>query len=382
MAQQPITLYTNAQEAITKIGAKGSMHEASFEISGRDPNEIKSHSLGFDGLLLGITTSELSERYGGIQFDFKDLETEFTKACRDYPHSIFQGTRSKALEFAAVMMYNVGPETRAVKKPGTDKRWKFRIIMEETADVPEKGKIICNTIYVSTFKNSEPPKLQPKFNKNQILLTVKQASLLALKVLSRVVGLCLETNHVIMTPLAGAIFSKNDLQKIVDESKAIIPTITLEGVIVGIIQSCQSGGQYLENSRAHIAVAAAVCATQNMKDDLLRKQIIGKTFKQYISSGKEFNKRLYNVYLRYSTGGIPQEYMPDRLIAEYNAMHRIGYSQRMAVYDTVLGQRDIGAGPSVANLGPNLIKMVVSPTFHLCHRWKILGLLHYKRSTV
>lgn len=352
MAQQPITLYTNAQEAMTKSGTKGGIHEASFELAGRDPSEIKSHALGFDGLLLGITTAELSERYGGVQFDFKDLELEFTKVCRDYPDEISAGTRSKALEFAAVMMYNVGPETRAVKKPGTDKRWKFRVVMDETAETADKGKAICNTIYVSTFKNSEPPKLQPKFNKNHILLTVKQASLLALNILSKVVGLCLETNHIIMTPLAGAIFSKNDLPKIVEECKTVLPGTTLAGVIVSIIQSCQSGGQYLVNSKAHIAVAAAVCATQNMKDELLRKQIISKTFKQYISSGKDFNKRLYNVYLRYSTGGIPQEYMPDKLIAEYNSMHRIGYTQRLAVFDTVMGQRDMGAGPSVADIQP------------------------------
>lgn len=178
---------------------------------GVDIDSIKHHLDGGDYVLYGITPKELIDLYGGLQFDFASLKAEFAIACPDVNSVLTMETRSHALEFAAMVIYTIGPESRQVKKPGTDKRWKFRMV-SKVGNNPVT--LVCHCVFVSTFKNTDAPNTQPKIVDNKLLLTIKQASLLALWIMESVMAICILNKTIIMTPLAGAIFSKSDIPNI------------------------------------------------------------------------------------------------------------------------------------------------------------------------
>lgn len=320
MAQQYGTPFTSGADAKVKLNLKADPTDHSdFKLSGETVSMLNQHEDSAHVLMMGITPKELSELYGGVSFNMEKLETEFQKICPDYGDSLVWDKTNYALDFAAKMAFIVGPESRSVKKPGTDKKWKFRFIIER-GDAHFYG-----TIFVCTFKNTTPPCPQPVVENKKLVLTIKQASLLSIVMISKAVPLCLANNSILLTPLAGAIFSKQDIPKLVAEATpGAVSNKDTEGIITAIIQSCQSGGQHLPNAKCHIALVASICATNNMKDKKLRDTIISKTYKQYIASGKELDIEKFKIYSRYATGGVPAEYMPERLINLYEAAKTTG----------------------------------------------------------
>lgn len=323
--------FTTAQDALDKLHLGPVTNPDAFDISGVEPENIKNHFKSSDYVMLGITPKEVSALFGGVPFDFLDLEAQFQSACGDYKTVLGWTTKSYALDFACRVAYSIGPESRQVKKPGSDRRWKFRF-----CTVDKDGLLSVNVVFVCTFKNTELPNVQPKFEHNKLVLTLKQASLLALTTLAQIIPLCVENESLIMTPLAGAIFSKSDITKIAEEifGKAKPDNTNISDVLKGILQSCQSGGQYLAHSKCHIAVVAALCATRNMKDKKLRMSIIGKTYKQYVSAGKVFEKPRFAVYCKYATGGIPAEFSPDKLIDYYESVSGVNYKMQVDLAKT------------------------------------------------
>lgn len=329
MAGYKATLNTVASEALDllKLG-NGPEEVTNYDVAGKSPKSLQNLSAGGDYLMLGITPKELSELYGGTQFDFEALKIEFAKICLDFNKDLGQTAKSKSLEFASLIAYKVGPETRTVKKPGTDKRWSFRFVDAEPTSSSAKSKISTKVVFVSTFKNVEAPKTAPIVENNQLILTIKQASLLSLFVLEKAVDICYKNgSSIIMTPLAGAIFAKSDIVEITKVSLGSedVEPKDVVGVINSIIQSCQSGGQYLTHSKAHIAVVASICATKNMKDLALRKSIVTKTFKQYASRNKVFDFEKFQIFGQYATGGIPAEFAAERLISSYDELTSVNY---------------------------------------------------------
>ncbi|KAL9926878.1 uncharacterized protein ACN2A1_000251 isoform 1-T3 [Glossina fuscipes fuscipes] len=135
----------------------------------------------------------------------------------------------------------------------------------------------------------------PRFEDRQLLLTTEQASLLALTVLSKLVPLLLKKGKIMLTPLAGAVFATDEIEKIAVETKQ-----DKASVLISVIQSCQSGGEYLEMSQASIALVASVCATKYIRNEGLRNKIISRTYKQYAAVGKQIDEETFWIYARNS----------------------------------------------------------------------------------
>lgn len=330
------TSFISLEDARSKLAipTQAEFTTSEIELSGKNPESLARHEDSAHILMMGITPKEMSELYGGVAFKFEQLEAEFTKICPDYANALAWEAKNLALDFASKMIFIIGPESRAVKKPGTDKKWKFRFITKES----EKSYHI-NTVFVCTFKNTTPPEPQPKVDGNKLILTIKQASLLALTTLAKVVGLCVDKDSIIMTPLAGAIFSKQDLEKLAKEVHGDCYTnVNMAQLICAIMQSCQSGGHHLKYSKCHIAIVASICATKNMKDKRLRDTIISKTYKQYVASGKDMDREKFIIYAKYATGGVPVEYMPEKLIELYDSAQLTGLKAAKEAAATVVSK--------------------------------------------
>ncbi|GBP10545.1 hypothetical protein EVAR_70212_1 [Eumeta japonica] len=213
----------------------------------------------------------------GLQFSYADLRAEFVKAMPDFDAELNADTKNYGIGFAITIAYTIGPESRSVKENSNDKVWKLRYMTDQ---------LIPRCIFVATYKSTKLTEPQPKFTEGKISLTIKQASLLALDLIARCVDVCYLDGSIIMTPLAGAVYSKNDLEEMLEELNAKLNiNLTMPILIKRVPQSCQNGGHYLPYSDGSCAVASAVCYTKH-KDAALRRSIINKTYKQYTAHGK------------------------------------------------------------------------------------------------
>lgn len=103
----------------------------------------------------------------------------------------------------SLVIFEIGPETRQVKKSSnTDRRWKIKCISstldDETAIKPKAGvkfidslnadknyKASASLIFISTYKCTTAPSVDPTFSTTDRLIsfTIKQATLIALNIL-------------------------------------------------------------------------------------------------------------------------------------------------------------------------------------------------------
>ncbi|QBK47220.1 nucleocapsid protein [Anopheles triannulatus orthophasmavirus] len=316
--------------------------EGEFNVRGVTPEALGKHDGAAEYNILGISPAEVASLHSGVQFNFRELEDSFKTLCTDYGMDLSIDTKSYALEFAVKMIYEVGPASRQVKKGQADKRWKFRFV-DTTKEKAEK----YTAVFVASYKTSEPPMTTPTVVNGQMILTMKQASLLAVRVFCMAIEVCAANGIFLMTPLCGAIFSKNSLEDLAmiltrsNEDKAIGRTLKI------LTCSCQSGGHYLEESDATVAVIAAVCATRTMNDKKVRSQIIVKTYKQYASMKKPFNDDLYMLLGVHATGGVPIEHSSKALIEKYESTHKP--MPPMSMYNAAYssGVRTVAAMPQV-----------------------------------
>lgn len=191
--------------------------------------------------------------------------------------------------------------TRQVTKSGGDEVYKF-IFVYNAQDV--------RAAFVSTFKSNDP---SSDFVKNsKIILTVKQAMLLAVKILEHLnyIGHAQEPSPIhLLTPLAGAIFSKDDVPAIAAKLGKAVPQ-----VLNIINSSSQSGGQYLDSSTMACAAVYVIISTKGLKDKDTKISIICKTLRQYLAKQKEFNIGVFEVFSEYAHGGIPDGMEPENLM--------------------------------------------------------------------
>ncbi|KAL1492432.1 hypothetical protein ABEB36_010684 [Hypothenemus hampei] len=186
-------------------------------------------------VILGKTAEEIIDERGSSSFDFEELKRNFRRICEDYESDVISGQRYKALDFCSKMLYEVGPESRQVKKNTGDKTWKFLFIYK----INDK-EVRIKTAFVSTFKEDNSVYTQES-SSTKIVLTVRHASLLALLTLDRInmIAIAMTPPKPLLTPLAGAVFSKDDIEGLASMLKA-----TPLSVLCAINSSCQSGGQY------------------------------------------------------------------------------------------------------------------------------------------
>lgn len=164
-----------------------------------------------------------------------------------------------------------------------DKCWAFDFYGKEGED-----DIHVSSIVLSTYKNNPPSVQQPTVKNNILTITMKQAGLLAVTILNRLIRDAYYAFSIIITPLAGAIFSKEDIR-----AMAVELTVRAYNLIININASCQSGGQHLQESRGYLAVVSAICSTRNMRKEEARLLAIGRTVKQYLHAKKVIDHDSY-----------------------------------------------------------------------------------------
>lgn len=245
-----------------------------------------------------------------------------------------------AVDFCSRVLFEVGPASRTVKKSGGDKVWKMHFIYKEDkkaskeATTSQAAKVVIKTAFVCTFKANEMGNEGP--TETKITLSVKQASLLAMETFIRLIGIAASAAEptLLMTPLAGAIFSRNDVPAI-----AAHLNIGVHQALVCINASAQSGGQYLkyQNGKAASMECAATCSivtTSRLKSVKDRKQIVSKVLKQYKSAKFDYNKERAVAWMLYANGGLPVGINH----AEIHAFYKECRKYRPQDYDLVRAQ--------------------------------------------
>lgn len=225
------------------------------DVRGLTPNEILGHAKAREYTLLGITPSQFMMEHGGDLFDYELLKKNFKLICRDFDQDLTMDEKSRAVQFCSKMIYTVGPESRSVKQKMGDKTWIFKFPYEEA------DNLIVKVAFVCTFKN-EGAKYDLGLNtEHRMVLSVRHASLLAIETMNRITDICVSCSPptVMLTPLCGAIFSRNDIHKMVEELK-----MDAKDVVRMLNTSCQSGGHYLRESQLSVAALASIVATAKL----------------------------------------------------------------------------------------------------------------------
>lgn len=183
---------------------------------------------------------------------------------------------------------------------------------------------MSGTITVATFKSQTAPNDMPKLSVNNgLILTVKQASLIALNILNEYTDIACEMELIVLTPLAGAICSRAEIPKMMDDEaikKAFHDKIG--ELVKSINSSCQSGGHHLAWSRADIAAVAAYVATEGLKDKKLAAQTTNKTNRQYNTAKRPYDSMVKTVMAKFATGGVPSELSYETLRIEIPNIRR------------------------------------------------------------
>ncbi|CAH0396060.1 unnamed protein product [Bemisia tabaci] len=201
------------------------------------PNELINHVIHAEWYVKGMTYAEFIELHTGAQFNFNELEKQFVKICSDNSEPITKDNpMMRIFFFCGKVLYEIGPESRKVKNNMGDKTW----VMHFPSNI--NNKLIIITAYISTFKNPSSTYKGETMDTKRVL-TIKQASHLAVEILGRI---CTKAAtevkpKILLTPLAGAVFSKEDIIKLSGVLKVNL------GTVVGVVnKSCQSESHYLD----------------------------------------------------------------------------------------------------------------------------------------
>nr|WQM60716.1 MAG: putative nucleocapsid [Phasmaviridae sp. 1] len=301
--------------------------QQAYQITSATPHFLTSHAVEKTEIIMTLRPEDFMKLHAADDIDMAELIAAFKKILPDYTTELRTDVGNMSLWFSSKVIYEVGPESRKVKKGSSDKVWRFV--------VPPEAKGTEKVIFIATFKNNNT--YEKVANENQIVLTIKQATLLAVNKLSELVKIAAIQESYILTPLAGAIFSRLDLTHLTEELNAAKSTNIGVGAIVDVINSsCTPGGQYLPNSRSHVAAVSAVVATQNIKDPGVRNQIIAKTVRQYINAGKIFDMPSYVIYAKYATSGVPQGLDPISLLDKFRDVQQMSKLKAAAFAKTSL----------------------------------------------
>lgn len=227
-----------------------------------------------------------------MEFNIEELRREFKTHCVDYMSDLNSDVPSKAVEFCSKVIHKIGPELRKVKKGTGYKVWKFIFHVKDTRHyviIDPNGRY--NTEFVQ--------------GNETMILSLKQAELLAHETLDRLVVFGCTLNKILLTPLAAACFCKENLEKLQVELN-----IEKHRLITIINQSTQFGGHslYLSHSDIDFAICAVYAVTQNVKDENRRNSIIVKIIKQYMAHGHIPDRERINIICKYVTGGIPADF--------------------------------------------------------------------------
>ncbi|EDW40137.1 GL25080 [Drosophila persimilis] len=224
--------------------------------------------------------------------DFEKLKEAFAEICPDFGEEPSYEVASAARRFAEQVIFSYSKQARTAKAEKKDKTWIIRLDMKN-----EEGIEMKNEVHILTHFLREPLMTQPFVMRNQLLITFKQASLLAVHKYCQLVPHLVKRGETVLTPLAGAVFAKDDMPKLAEALGE-----PLAEVVMAVISSCQTDGYYLEHSRCHIAMVALVKTVADFK---MRASIVKKTIKMYKRHGKEFDMDKFKVWSTFQRRSTP-----------------------------------------------------------------------------
>lgn len=304
-----------------------------------------------DAVIQFVKLSELAGEISGARLDVPDLIAEVAKILPSILDTYTWDGMYKALDVMRRIIYNIGPETRSVKKgKNADINWRLRItetvtpeqiqalnaidfekiaadgVLTDLATANNKKRqeeiekkwttikdgenfATVGMIVVSTFKSTSAPTAQPKLaGGNVLLLTIKQATIVGLYILEKFTKVACEKDHDILTPLSGAVFSRDSLTKMMQDPVISAAFGSKCKLVDSINKSAQNGGQFLEGSRADVAAVCVLIGTANVKKQEERKSIVQRTMKQFFTMKREGSKDVFKAMLPFGTGGLPEEW--------------------------------------------------------------------------
>lgn len=257
-----------------------------------------------------ITAKDLLDKYCGVDFDVSKLYADYIKIDPTFGRLEVLDMEDKAFcwAFCVKVIYEVGPEARRRKKKDGDKAWIMKFAKGDTV----------KTVTIATYKD-ESSTYTPHSSDDYLLLTVKQAGIIAVKILNRVVTLAhAASRQILLTPLAGAIFPKDSIPEIGRQLG-----MSDDAVAKMMNCSCQPGGQHLEESTSACALVASIVAVSQCKDENLKKRIYSKTAKQYHAKKKPFSQNMFDILARYATSGVPKEISYEVLLQNFEALQKV-----------------------------------------------------------
>lgn len=330
-------------------------------------------NLAYDCVAQFIKMEDLALDIGGARLDAGALIAEVAKIVPSAVDIFKWEAGYKCLDMMRHILYFIGPDTRNVKKGrDADKNWRIRnheVVTLEQLDglkqvdfamlsdptLSNEQREVINTGYcneitkawtslkvgdtyrttgmviVSTYKNGDAPTTQPKIELgNVMLLTVKQATIISMYILNKFTQVACDKGHDILTPLAGAIFSRDSINKMMMNDVIKRVFVRKCALIDAINKSAQNGGQFLPGARADIAAACVVVGTVGVKKPEERKMIVQRTVKQFLNQKRPADKEVFAAVASYATGGVPEEWSFDAITAEYDNIRMNAMALRRA----------------------------------------------------
>lgn len=97
-----------------------------FSITGTKPSNMGKHDLAETFTMLGITPGGFLADHGGDSFDIAKMKLKFGDMCKDYSDALVEGNPNMGVQFACIIIYTIGPQSRKVKAKTNDKVRVFR----------------------------------------------------------------------------------------------------------------------------------------------------------------------------------------------------------------------------------------------------------------
>ncbi|QHA33848.1 putative glycoprotein 1 [Coredo virus] len=332
-------------------------------------------TLKLDMVAQFVDPEQVAREIAGTRLNVPELIAEATKICPDIIEPIAWNKGYYSLDVMRRILYMIGPETRSVKVGrDNDKRWNLRVPTNLSPDTlktlaktdfmaisgqpmnratkhlnnqriikevlthvrarPNKandGYIVNGMFTISTYKNSTAPVAQPQVVDGVLLLTIKQASIIALYILSNFTKLALTKEYTILTPLAGAIFPRASLEKMMEDPVIASKFQDKWELLDCINKSAQNGGQFLDGSRTDVAAVCVLVGTSSLEKEDERKKICHRTIKQFLNHDRPAEKDMFKAMVVYATQGVPSDWTFEVLINDFKTVKTTIESDRRAI---------------------------------------------------
>ncbi|CAH2088639.1 unnamed protein product [Euphydryas editha] len=154
-----------------------------FQLAGTVPASKVGTEIKNTLTIFGITPEDFTRAYSSVEFDFNQLKETFKSFCKDFNDPLYETIPSKALEFAAKMLFEYGPYIRTERRSKGDKAIRFRFPYSKKIK-DKTGELSFKVVIVTTFKEMDIAK---QVDDGKLILTFRQAGLLAMVTFSKAI---------------------------------------------------------------------------------------------------------------------------------------------------------------------------------------------------